>query len=178
MPILTLQYSNIIYGSVQNNLLYILYFILPILISTSTSSWVTTSRRIITAMLWEAVKCASDKWSDICTTILPWVLERTQPITTSIWIIFAWVLTILCISTGAQTMPIVAREPFRFIVSVTWVAHITIIRWTTQLNTAFVRTASSMPPEAQDQFIRHCPLDISSPAIFSARFIDNLKLKC
>ena len=169
MPILTLQYSNIIYGSVQNNLLY---FILPILISTSTSSWVTTSRRILTAM-W-CCYFASDKWSDISTTLL----ERTQPITTSIWIIFAWVLTILCISTGAQTMPIVAREPFRFIVSVTGVAHITIIRWTTQLNTAFVRTASSMPPEAQDQFIRHCPLDISSPAILSARFINNLKLKC
>ena len=170
MPILTLQYSNIFYGSVQNNLLY---FILPILIiSTSTSSWVTASRRILTAM-W-CCYFASDIGSDISTTRL----ERTQPITTSIRIIFAWMLTILCVSTGTQTMPYVAREPFCNFVFVTGVAHITIIRWTTQLNTAFVRKASSTLPEAQDQFIRHCLLDSLSPAILSARFIDNLKLKC
>ena len=173
MPILTLQYSNISYSSVQNNLIY---FILPILLSTSTSSWVSTSRRILTAKYQR--QCASDKGSDICTTILPWVLERTQPITTSIWIIFTWMLTILCVSTGAQTMPRVSREPFCNIVFVTGVAHITIVRWTTQLNAAFVRLASSTLPEAQDQFIRHCPLDISSPAILSARFVDNFKLQC
>ena len=167
MPILTLQYSNIIYGSVQNNLLY---FILPILIiSTSTSSWVTASRRILTAM-W-CCYFASDIGSNISTTRL----ERTQPITTSVRIIFTRVLTVLCVSSGAQTMPIVPREP---VVFVTGAAHVTKVRWTTHHNAAFVRTASSVLPKAQDQFIRHCPLDISSPAILSARFVDNFKLQC
>ena len=141
-------------------------------IFTSTSGWVSTSRWIITAMQCFIV-CSSvtDEGSDICTTLL----ERTQPITTSIRIIFTRVLTVLCVSSGAQTMPIVPREP---VVFVTGAAHVTKVRWTTHHNAAFVRTASSILPKAQDQFIRHCPLDISSPAVLSARFVDNLKLKC
>ena len=103
----------------------------------------------------------------------------TQPSTTSSWISFKSVLTIRVVSTGTQTMVRVQRV---LVVFVTRVVHITKVLWTSQLNAGYIIAASSTNPCLRDFLVRGIWILSSMasfpPAIPSARFVDNLKLKC
>ena len=145
-----------------------------IYISASTSGWVTTSRWIITAMqFFPIMYVPTDIGSDISD------MGLTQPSTTSSWISFKSVLTIRVVSTGTQTMVRVQRV---LVVFVTRVVHITKVLWTSQLNAGYIIAASSTNPCLRDLLVRGIWILSSMtsfpPAIPSARFVDNLKLKC
>ena len=103
----------------------------------------------------------------------------TQPCTTSTWISFKWVLTIPVVSSWTQTMENVRRV---LVVFVTRVVHVTKVLWTTQCHAVSVTHAGSIPPCFWDLLVRGIWILSSMasfpPAIPSARFVDNLKLKC
>ena len=145
-----------------------------IYISTSTSGWVTTSRWIVFAMKFLQI---GDVPADIGSDISD--IGLTQPCTTSTWISFKWVLTIPVVSSWTQTMENVRRV---LVVFVTRVVHVTKVLWTSQLNAGYIIAASSTNPCLRDFLVRGIWILSSMasfpPAIPSARFVDNLKLKC